>query len=103
MKLEADHLKLGPGKVGVATIADVLDNRILLQFDGFDSTHHYWADITSPNIHPYNWHKTNKCRIIVAKGKFFDDKITTPLLTTLSFCYENQNTKETSLGIITLR
>lgn len=69
MKLEADHLKMGRGKVGVATIADVLDNRILLQFDGFDSTHDYWADITSPNIHPYNFHKTNRCRLVPAKGK----------------------------------
>lgn len=75
MKLEADHLKMGRGKVGVATIADVLDNRILLQFDGFDSSHDYWADITSPNIHPYNWHKANRCRLVVAKGKRFGDNI----------------------------
>ncbi|XP_037044987.1 uncharacterized protein LOC119080665 isoform X2 [Bradysia coprophila] len=67
MKFEADHLKLGRGKVGVATVGDVLDNRILVQFDGFDSTHDYWADITSPNIHPYNWHKSNNHRLIVAK------------------------------------
>ncbi|KAJ6640599.1 Lethal(3)malignant brain tumor-like protein 3 [Pseudolycoriella hygida] len=67
MKLEADHLKLGPNKVGVATIADVLDNRILLKFDGYDSTHDYWADITSPNIHPFDWHKTSKCRLMVPK------------------------------------
>lgn len=69
MKLEADHLKLARGTVGVATIADVLDNRILLKFDGFDSTHDYWADITSPNIHPVNWHKANNRRLIVPKGK----------------------------------
>lgn len=69
MKLEADHLKLGRGKVGVATIADVLDSRILLQFAGFDSTHDYWADITSPNIHPCNWHKANNYRLVLAKGK----------------------------------
>lgn len=68
MKLEADHLKLGRGKVGVATVGDVLDSRILVQFDGFDSTHDYWADITSPNIHPCNWHKSNNNRLVVAKG-----------------------------------
>lgn len=74
MKLEADHLKMGRGKVGVATVVDVLDNRILLQFEGFDSTHDYWADITSPNIHPYNWHKSNGCRLVVPKGKIFSTK-----------------------------
>lgn len=68
MKLEADHLKLGRGKIGVATIADVLDNRILIQFDGFDSSHDYWTDITSPNIHPYNWHRVNKSRLIPPRG-----------------------------------
>lgn len=69
MKLEADNLKLGRDKVSIATIADVLDSRILLQFEGFDSTHDYWADITSPNIHPVNWHKANGCRIVESKSK----------------------------------
>lgn len=69
MKLEADFNKAGRGRVCVATVGDVLDNRILIRLDPFDESYDYWTDITSPNIHPYNWHKVNKCRLIVPRGK----------------------------------
>lgn len=94
MKFEADHLKLGRKRVGVATVGDVLDNRILVQFDGFDSTHDYWADITSPNIHPYNWHKNNNHRLVVAKGKSIQAVLLArTFLTFTPNPFRSQNTK----------
>lgn len=43
----------------MATIEDVIDMRVLVSFDGFDKSSNYWADITSPYIHPVNWHLEN--------------------------------------------
>lgn len=56
MKLEADDLK-NSGRITVATVDDVLDNRILVSFDGYSKEFSYWTDISAPYIHPVNWHK----------------------------------------------
>lgn len=56
MKLEADDLK-NSGRITAATVLDVLDNRILVSFDGFSNEYCYWTDISAPYIHPVNWHK----------------------------------------------
>lgn len=56
MKLEADDLK-NSGRITVATVEDVLDNRILVSFDGYSKEYCYWTDISAPYIHPVNWHK----------------------------------------------
>jgi hypothetical protein len=56
MKLEADDVK-NSGRICVATVRDVLENRILIHFDGWDQKYDYWTDISSSNIHPINWHK----------------------------------------------
>lgn len=56
MKLEADDLK-NSGRITVATVSDVLDNRILVSFDGYSNEFCYWTDISAPYIHPVNWHK----------------------------------------------
>lgn len=58
LKLEADD-KRDTQKICVATIEDVIDMRVLVSFDGFDKSSNYWADITSPYIHPVNWHLEN--------------------------------------------
>lgn len=63
MKIEADDLR-NSGKVCVATIADILDNRLLILFDGWDDSYSYWIDINSPYIHPVNWHKKNGFSIV---------------------------------------
>lgn len=63
MRLEAIDLK-NTGKICVATVADVLDNRILIHFDGWDESYDYWIDINSPYIHPINWHKQNGLELI---------------------------------------
>ncbi|XP_017280534.1 lethal(3)malignant brain tumor-like protein 4 isoform X2 [Kryptolebias marmoratus] len=51
MKLEAADRK-SPSTVCVATIAAVVDNRLLIHFDNWDDTHDYWCDASSPYIHP---------------------------------------------------
>ncbi|XP_055837179.1 lethal(3)malignant brain tumor-like protein 3 [Episyrphus balteatus] len=63
MRLEAVDLK-NTGKVCVATVADVLDNRILVHFDGWDESYDYWIDINSPYIHPIGWHKQNGLELV---------------------------------------
>ncbi|KAI5634467.1 mbt repeat domain-containing protein [Phthorimaea operculella] len=53
MKLEADDRK--NNLVCVASIADMLDNRLLINFDSWDEMYDYWVDPTSPHIHPVGW------------------------------------------------
>lgn len=55
-KLEAVDLK-NSRKLCVASIVDVLDNRVLISFDGWDDVYDYWADISSPHIHPIGYHQ----------------------------------------------
>lgn len=53
MKLEAEDRK--NDLVCVATIADMLDNRLLINFDSWDEMYDFWVDPTSPYIHPVGW------------------------------------------------
>nr|CAH7713548.1 unnamed protein product [Callosobruchus chinensis] len=54
MKLEAVDRK-NTSLVCVASIRDMMDNRILVHFDSWDDIYDYWADPTSPYIHPVGW------------------------------------------------
>ncbi|CAH1115475.1 unnamed protein product [Psylliodes chrysocephalus] len=54
MKLEAVDRK-NTALVCVATVRDMMDNRILVHFDSWDDIYDYWADPTSPYIHPVGW------------------------------------------------
>lgn len=54
MKLEAMDRK-NPPLICVATIAAVVDNRLLIHFDNWDDTYDYWCDATSPYIHPVGY------------------------------------------------
>ncbi|XP_074643015.1 lethal(3)malignant brain tumor-like protein 4 isoform X2 [Tubulanus polymorphus] len=54
MKLEAID-KTNPVLICVATVADVLADRLLIHFDGWEDTYDYWADPTSPFIKPIGW------------------------------------------------
>ncbi|XP_074832742.1 lethal(3)malignant brain tumor-like protein 3 isoform X2 [Carettochelys insculpta] len=54
MKLEAVD-KRNPSLMCVATIADVLDNRLLIHFDNWDASYDYWCDASSPYIHPVGY------------------------------------------------
>lgn len=58
MKLEAEDTR-NTNRLSVATIGDVIDSRILVTLDGFDSCYNYWTDIRSPHIHPVDFHKEN--------------------------------------------
>ena len=68
MKLEAVDKK-NSSLVCVATIADVLDNRILVHFDSWDDIYDYWVDCTSPYIHPVGWCKENGHQLTPPNGK----------------------------------
>ncbi|XP_077365087.1 lethal(3)malignant brain tumor-like protein 4 isoform X2 [Festucalex cinctus] len=54
MKLEAVDKK-NPGLVCVASVADVVDDRILVHFDNWDNSYDYWCESSSPLIHPVGW------------------------------------------------
>ena len=54
MKLEAVDKK-NTALTCVATVADVLADRILIHFDGWEDSYDYWADAASPYIHPVGW------------------------------------------------
>uniref|UniRef100_A0A8C2X5R9 L3MBTL histone methyl-lysine binding protein 1b n=1 Tax=Cyclopterus lumpus TaxID=8103 RepID=A0A8C2X5R9_CYCLU len=54
MKLEAIDRK-NPSLICVATIAAVVDNRLLIHFDNWDDTYDYWCDASSPYIHPVGY------------------------------------------------
>lgn len=69
MKLEAVDKK-NSSLVCVATIADVLDNRILVHFDSWDDIYDYWVDCTSPYIHPVGWCKENGHQLTPPNGEF---------------------------------
>ncbi|EDW82940.2 uncharacterized protein Dwil_GK22590 [Drosophila willistoni] len=55
MHLEAEDLN-DTGKICVATVADILDERIRVHFDGWDDCYDLWVHINSPYIHPCGWH-----------------------------------------------
>ncbi|XP_066145941.1 lethal(3)malignant brain tumor-like protein 3 isoform X1 [Euwallacea fornicatus] len=54
MKLEAVDKK-NYSLICVATVRDMMYNRILVHFDGWDDIYDYWAEPTSPYIHPVGW------------------------------------------------
>ncbi|KAK7079506.1 Present in Scm, l(3)mbt, and vertebrate SCML2, partial [Halocaridina rubra] len=57
MKLEAEDRK--NMWVCVASVADVLDNRVLIHFDGWDKAYDVWSEVSSPYIHPIGWCAAN--------------------------------------------
>lgn len=57
MKLEAVD-RANNNLVCVASIKDILNDHLLIHFDGWDDSYDYWAHHTSPLIHPINWCKS---------------------------------------------
>ncbi|XP_077294198.1 lethal (3) malignant brain tumor [Arctopsyche grandis] len=53
MKLEAEDRK--NSLTCVASVADIVNNRVLIHFDSWDDIYDYWVDPTSPYIHPVGW------------------------------------------------
>nr|XP_025043599.1 lethal(3)malignant brain tumor-like protein 3 isoform X2 [Pelodiscus sinensis] len=54
MKLEAVDKK-NPSLMCVATITDMLDNRLLIHFDNWNENYDYWCDASSPYIRPVGY------------------------------------------------
>ncbi|KAM8976575.1 lethal(3)malignant brain tumor-like protein 4 [Pelodytes ibericus] len=54
MKLEAVDRK-NPSLLCVATIADIVENRLLIHFDNWDHSYDYWCDASSPYIWPVGY------------------------------------------------
>ncbi|XP_063359959.1 uncharacterized protein LOC134649174 [Cydia amplana] len=69
MKLEAEDRK--NDMVCVATVADMLDARLLINFDSWDDMYDVWLDPTSPYIHPVGWAEEND--ISLTPPNFYKD------------------------------
>ncbi|XP_057258935.1 lethal(3)malignant brain tumor-like protein 3 isoform X4 [Pezoporus wallicus] len=54
MKLEAVDKK-NPSLMCVATITDMVDNRLLVHFDNWDESYDYWCEASSPYIRPVGY------------------------------------------------
>ena len=69
MKLEAVDKK-NTVLTCVATVADVLGERILIHFDGWEDSYDYWCDPSSPYIHPVGWCQENGRPLSPPNGQF---------------------------------
>lgn len=69
MKLEAVD-KSNHELVCVATVAEILGGRILIHFDSWEDIYDYWADPTSPLIHPIGWCEQNGVQLVPPKGLY---------------------------------
>nr|XP_021153212.1 lethal(3)malignant brain tumor-like protein 4 isoform X3 [Columba livia] len=54
MKLEAVDRK-NPSLLCVATVTDMVDNRLLIHFDNWDESYDYWCEASSPYIRPVGY------------------------------------------------
>ncbi|XP_024917472.1 lethal(3)malignant brain tumor-like protein 4 isoform X2 [Cynoglossus semilaevis] len=68
MKLEAVDRK-NPSLICVATIAAVVDNRLLIHFDNWDDTYDYWCDPSSPYVHPVGYCEEAQLTLTTPAGK----------------------------------
>ncbi|XP_054099955.2 lethal(3)malignant brain tumor-like protein 4 isoform X4 [Callithrix jacchus] len=67
MKLEAVDRK-NPSLVCVATIADIVEDRLLVHFDNWDDSFDYWCDVNSPYVQPVGWCQENGRTLIAPQG-----------------------------------
>ncbi|KMQ94309.1 lethal malignant brain tumor-like 3 protein [Lasius niger] len=72
MKLEAIDRKHS-SLLCVASIAGLMDSRILVHFDSWDEVYDYWADASSPYIHPVGWSHHNG-RLLMPPNNYKDSK-----------------------------
>lgn len=68
MKLEAIDRK-NTFLVCVATVAGVIENRILVHFDSWGDIYDYWVETSSPYIRPIGWSKENNHELTPPNGK----------------------------------
>ncbi|XP_058533013.1 lethal(3)malignant brain tumor-like protein 4 [Ochotona princeps] len=67
MKLEAVDRK-NPSLVCVATIADIVEDRLLVHFDSWDDSYDYWCDVNSPYVQPVGWCQKNGRTLVAPQG-----------------------------------
>ncbi|XP_014240465.1 lethal(3)malignant brain tumor-like protein 3 [Cimex lectularius] len=67
MKLEAVDKK-NTFLVCVASVAGVIESRILIHFDSWSDVYDYWVNISSPYIHPVGWCKENNHELTPPNG-----------------------------------
>ena len=68
MKLEAVD-KCNISYVCVATVANVMDGRVLIHFDGWEMDYDYWVTPhNSPYVHPVGWCQENGQELHPPKG-----------------------------------
>ncbi|XP_076992045.1 lethal(3)malignant brain tumor-like protein 4 isoform X3 [Tamandua tetradactyla] len=67
MKLEAVDRK-NPSLVCVATVADIVEDRLLVHFDNWDDSYDYWCDVNSPYIQPVGWCQEHGRTLIAPQG-----------------------------------
>ncbi|KAL0105487.1 hypothetical protein PUN28_016865 [Cardiocondyla obscurior] len=72
MKLEAVDRKHS-SLLCVASIAGLMDSRILVHFDSWDEVYDYWADASSPYIHPVGWSHHNG-RVLMPPNNYKDHR-----------------------------
>ena len=67
MKLEA---RLNPSLICVATITDIMNNELLIHFDGWTNKYDYWCRPDTPDIHPIGWCRENRTKLQAPKGTY---------------------------------
>ncbi|KAM9055314.1 lethal(3)malignant brain tumor-like protein 4 isoform 2-T2 [Megaptera novaeangliae] len=67
MKLEAVDRK-NPSLVCVATLADIVGDRLLVHFDNWDDSYDYWCDVNSPYVQPVGWCQEHGRTLIAPQG-----------------------------------
>ena len=70
MKLEAVDKK-NTSLTCVATVADVMGERILIHFDGWEDSYDYWCEPSSAYIHPVGWCQENGKPLSPPNGMLF--------------------------------
>ena len=65
MKLEAEDRK--NGWMCVATVMDIMDNRLLIHYDGWEDAFDFWAEVNSPYIRPVGWCAHNNVKLYPPK------------------------------------
>lgn len=87
MKLEAEDRK--NDMICVATVADMLDSRLRINFDSWDEMYDYWVEPSSPYIHPVGWADENGLPLTPPNCEYssFHHIISTYLVIRLLFHY----------------
>ncbi|XP_076405944.1 lethal(3)malignant brain tumor-like protein 4 isoform X2 [Peromyscus maniculatus bairdii] len=67
MKLEAVDRR-NPRLVYVATIADIVEDRLRVHFDDWDDGLDYWCDVNSPYVQPVGWCQENGRTLVAPQG-----------------------------------